>query len=206
MLFEYLAAAAFSLGATVSDSGPGRFEELTAFLRQMDGFEARFVERKKIALLTEPLVTEGRLVFVPPGRLARVVERPAPLRVLIEPGRLVTVSGDRVERLDLSQRKEVRALVLSLLHLFRGDGEALKEDYEVRFSVEAERRWQLKLQPRSPRLKALIDALLFVGRGYTLERMEVREASGDVATTEVSDVKIGRRLTESELSALFKVP
>src|SRR5262249_31687951 len=47
------------------------------------GVEARFLERREIALLSEPLETRGTIVFVPPDRLVRTTSEPSQTRLVI---------------------------------------------------------------------------------------------------------------------------
>ena len=51
----------------------------------VSGLEARFVEKKKLALLKAPLVSEGRIYYTRGGYMARVIEKPVASTVRIGP-------------------------------------------------------------------------------------------------------------------------
>lgn len=190
-----------ALGAPAAPS----VEALMKDFSSLRGFEARFVEKKTMAsILAIPLVTEGRLYFSAPGRLLRVVEKPRPARVLVTPAEVLMRSGGATQRIRLSDRPEVRSLVSSLLSLFTGNLAALKTTYTVDYEVLADERWRLELVPRSPRLSALIEGMRFEGRGRSVDRIIVEDASGDRTVTEISDADPKRRFSDEERMRLFE--
>ena len=66
------------------------------------GFEARYAEEKHLGLLAVPIKSRGKLLFLPPGHLTRIVEEPEPARVFITPSELRTVGRGNEKRIDLS--------------------------------------------------------------------------------------------------------
>lgn len=180
-----------------------------AFMRRfagLEGFEARFIETKTMALLSTPLVTEGRLYFVAPGRLLRVVDKPQPSRVLVTPSEVTMRAAGQTQRVDLAARPEVRSLVSSLLSLMTGDLPALRSTYRVSYAVDAQGRWALTLVPRSERLGALVKRMRFEGTGRAVRRIVVEEASGDRSVTEIRDAQPDRRFAPVEARRLFGAP
>ncbi len=175
---------------------------LMAQIRDAPGFEARFVETKRIALLSAPLVTSGRMYLGPDRALARVVESPRRSRVVVEADRLTTVEGERVERLDLSGQPEAKALVGAVRALLAGDLPTLEVAFTVGFVAEDE-AWTLTLTPRSDRLGALVRRLSFEGRGPAPVRFTVEEKSGDTTITELSEANPKREFTPDERRAIF---
>jgi hypothetical protein len=170
------------------------------------GFEAEFAETKTIALLSAPLETRGRIYFRRPDRLLRVVESPVRARVLVTPHEVKMRSDGKVERLALGTMPEVRALVSSLLGLLAGDRAALEEAHAPSLELLDGGRWRLTLVPRSKRLAALVGELRFEGRAAIVERITVREASGDVSVTEVLRPDPTRVFPEGALDRLFESP
>lgn len=186
---------------------PADLGALLALFAQAPAFEAEFREVKTLSLLSAPLITEGRLHYLAgPPRLVRVVERPAPARVLVTQAEVILQSGTGVQRLDLGTIPEVRALVSSLTSLLAGDRAALEEAYDVRFAASAEQAWTLELTPKSKRLRALVQKLRFAGRGSVVSEFTVEEASGDVSKTAILKPNPKRRYSESEVRELFGMP
>jgi len=170
----------------------------------MPGLRATFREEKRIALLEEPLVSEGTLHFAPPGRLARHVTSPSPSSVVIDGDRLLFGDAKGTRELDLAARPPVRAFVDAFVKLLAGDRPGL----ERLFTVELEPRgsaWRLVLRPRSSPLKDVFDRLEAEGTGVVLSRLGVFERSGDSTETTFRDVDATRAYAPDELERVFRV-
>ena len=206
------------------DSAPATLAALLAGFRAMSGFEARFEEEKRLALLAAPLRSRGRLYFSPPSTLLRRVEAPNPHDILIRehvvriatprgsasPGTAPgTVANPRdIETIDLAGRDDVRPLVESMLWIFSGDLEALEAIYRIDYQVLAppeNGRWMLRLAPRQESLSRWIRELAISGRGQAAERLEVTEAAGDRTTTRILEGNHERHFGVGEIEALFGI-
>src|SRR5262245_33876290 len=60
----------------VKSERPADAKALFATFARIPGLEAHYTEKKHLALLAAPLESKGRLYFLAPGYLARVVESP----------------------------------------------------------------------------------------------------------------------------------
>ena len=171
-------------------------------LAESGGVRARYVERKHLALLAQPLETEGVLYFDPPGRLARHVEKPGPSRLAVRDDQVVLRDASGEERIDLAGNEVARTLAESLAVALGGDLERLGSRYEVAFESDAE-GWRMELVPRSSSLRRLVRRLVVSGAGRELRRMELEEDSGDRTVTEFVQVETGVRFTPDEARAIF---
>lgn len=185
------------LGLAAADA-PADVDALMSRLRAIETFQADFVETKTMALFSKPLVTKGRMVYRDPGELSRKVAGPRPARVVVTDKVLLTIRGEKVERLELSARPEARALVTALLSLLRGDKSALQTSFRISYEKGEGQTWRLRLEPSSKRVGALVKHIVLEGEGDQLLRYVVREASGDEAVTAVSNVKIDGALQTPE--------
>ncbi len=217
-----LFAFAGSAARAATETAPATLAALLTGFRAMPGFEARFEEEKRLALLAAPLRSRGRLYFSPPSTLLRRVEAPNPHDILIRDHvvRIATPRGSTssgkapgaaanardVETIDLAGRDDVRPLVESLLWIFSGDLEALEAIYRIDYQVAAppgKGGWTLQLAPRQQTLSRLIRELVISGQGHAAERLEVTEASGDRTTTRILDANPERRFGAGEIEAIF---
>ena len=173
----------------------------------MPGLSARFREEKQISLLQVPLVSEGVLYFVPPDRLARHVERPAPSTLLVRNDELVMgTAGERVT-LDLAAQPVLRSFVDAFRLVLAGDLAKLRELYGIEFHAnESQRDWQIRLLPRDEQLAGLIRSIQVMGHDAIVLELRVVEADGDSTVTRFTEVDPSRRFSESELDALFRIP
>ena len=181
---------------------------LLASFAKMNGLEAAFEEEKQLALLAAPLKSRGRLYFLRPGYLARVIEAPEPSTLTITPGELQMSGKDGIERIDLRQRDDVRLFVTSLLQVFLGDESALKVSFVVAFESSATDAlgWTLTLTPRGPPLDKLMRELRLQGAGFAVTQIELREPGGDRTVTRIVKLDAARVFTDAEKTALFGIP
>lgn len=200
-------AAVHAQGQEVERKEPAEPESLDALLTRLsriEGLRGRYVEEKQIALLKQPLRSEGTIAFAAPGLLVRRAEKPEPATLLLD-GEVLTVadaSGQR--RIDLSEHAVVRLFVLTFVNVLRGDRAALDRAYAMRFERTAS-GWTLELSPKPPELRRFITRARIEGHGVTVERMTLEEASGDVTRLDFSEIDPRARFDAAERARLFKL-
>jgi outer membrane lipoprotein-sorting protein len=177
-------------------------EALMAGMADTSGVAARFVERKEIALLSEPIETRGTLLFVPPDRLVRTTHLPSRSRLVIAGERFSFRDAAGGDAVDLSANPLAREFVENFIVLFNGDLAKLRARYEPTFGTTGA-EWSLALAPRHRPLADLIERITLSGAGRMLRRMEMLERDGDRTTTVFEDVEVDRRFTPEELERLF---
>jgi outer membrane lipoprotein-sorting protein len=202
-------AAAAAGGAGDSSGAPAReasgdagLVELMAAFASAGGVRARFRETKHLALLEEPLETEGVVVFAPPDRLARHTTRPGRSSVVAHGGHVVIRDETGRQELELGEDDPARQLVDNLAVLLRGDLEALRARYSVQFQRDGD-GWQLELEPRSRLLRRIVASIRSQGQGAELHRMEMLEPNGDSTVTTFFDVETGLVFAPGEIETLF---
>lgn len=203
-------ARANALVALVLLSFAGRAEaqtsldDLLASFRAIEGLECRFHEEKRVALLFAPIVTDGTIHYVRPGRLARRVTSPSPEVILIDGSTLRMGRAGHEETIDLGSQPVVRSFVDSIVQLLAGDRAALERSYTIT-TESLGGGTHITMRPRSAPLSDLLESIVFELAGTTLTQMVMTETSGDVTTTTFSEVDVHRRYSASELSRLFSV-
>jgi outer membrane lipoprotein-sorting protein len=188
--------------ARAEPAGPPSLEALMAGMAQASGVSARFVERKEIALLSEPIETRGSLLFAPPDRLLRTTEAPARSRLAIAGERFAFSDEAGGEAVNLSDNPLAREFVDSFIVLFSGDLARLRERYEPELEATGA-DWSLVLRPRQRPLSDLIERITLSGAGAALRQMEMLEKDGDRTLTRFSEVEVDRRITPEEVDAWF---
>jgi len=194
--------------ATESDPRPADAQALFARLAAMPGLEASFTEEKELALLAAPLKSSGKLYFLPPGWLTRVVEQPEESRLSITPDELRMEDRDGERVLDLHRDEEVRVFVTSLLRVFAGDRAGLERSYRLAYEPDPadDVHWTLTLTPRGKPLDRMMESLRLFGARSSVERIEVCAPNGDVTTTTVTAADPRRVFTPGEKERLFGIP
>lgn len=177
---------------------------LFAALAKLDGFEAKFSEKKHLSLLKAPLETSGRLYYLKPGMLAREVVKPEKSLVRVSQG-IVTIIDERgSRRIDLRSRPGVASFVESFSHVLSGRLEELSKHYRVEYSKAKEGNgFTLTLTPRGSPLNQLVQSIEIEGRGLSIFHLVVRETNGDRTVTRLSDIDAPRKFSESEKRRFF---
>ena len=187
--------------AGAEDSERDGLSRLLDGMAKSAGFEGRFVEEVELALLREPVRSEGALYFAPPDRLARFTTHPANTALLID-GKRVEFRDADGSRVDLSSSPLARHFTGNLLLLFSGDREALESQYRVSFD-EADAAWKLVLIPRHAPLSKALSHITLEGREGVLEHMEVLDSEGARTVTHLRQVRSDHSFPASELTRLF---
>lgn len=191
------------LGAGTAHAQASLDELLTSF-RRIEALECSFHEERRIALLFAPIVTEGTIHYVRPGRLARRITSPSPEVILIEGSTLRMGRAGHEETIDLASQPVVRSFVDSIVQLLAGDRAALERSYTVT-SAARDGGTRITMRPRSAPLTDLLTSIEFELTGTMLSRMVMTETSGDVTTTTFGDVDTARRYTPAEITRLFSL-
>jgi len=187
-----------------ADAQPADAAALLAAFAQVDGLEARFSEEKHLALLAAPLTSRGRLYFLRPGYLTRVVEEPERATLTIAPDELRMTGREGVQTIDLRTDDRLRAFVTSLVQVFSGDRQALERSYDLAYAAAAD-GWTLTLTPRTEELGGMLRDLTLRGSRVTLAEVVVREPGGDRTVTRIEAADPARRFTDEERASLFGI-
>lgn len=140
---------------------------------------AAFREERRMAALTEPLVSSGRLTYRRPSYLEKDTTWPQPERLVIDGNRVVITAGNDPPRVvDLGSQPELRGLVDALRGPIGGDLPVLQRGF--RLSLEgSDAAWRLELTPTDPRAARVLRVVRIQGAGADPREITVTEANGD---------------------------
>jgi hypothetical protein len=198
-------------GALAADPAPTRpagltLDALLTRFRGIVGLSASFHEEKRIALLAQPLVSEGTVHYAPPGRIARQTLTPEVSGVVLDGTTLRFGDAKSSHSVDTSASPVIRAFVDSFLAVLAGDRGALERSFVVDFKNPSGQKWELGLSPRDANLAHILVDIHFVGDGLELSEMRIREATGDVGRTTFSNVDTAHVYSQEEAARVFRLP
>ena len=149
-------------------------------LAQVKTANARFIERRHLAILTAPLESSGTLVYIAPDRLEKHTLRPRPESLVLERNELTVESKERNQRrtLVLQDHPVIWAFVESIRSTLAGDLPALSRFYQVGLDG-GERRWRLTLKPSEPRMQDVVSEIRISGDRSWINAIEMIETGGD---------------------------
>ncbi|MED5261132.1 MAG: LolA-related protein [Myxococcota bacterium] len=158
---------------------PGvQLEWLMDRLASRPGMRVAFRESRHLAVLSDPIHSEGLMFFSPPGDLARYTLRPVRSSVIVRGDRVFLEDATGSQSFDLASSDVARGLVGIFGVLLRGDLAELRRRYVLDFRGSGD-SWALELRPRSRTLQHIIERIEVKGRGAELTRMATFEANGD---------------------------
>lgn len=159
-------------------AGDWDIARLMETLARTKASEAKFVERKYIALLDAPLESSGELSYVAPDRLEKRTLTPKPESMLLDGDTLTLERGGRKRSLPLSAYPEIGALVDSIRGTLAGDHQALARSYALALEGDAA-HWTLTLTPSEPRMAQYVQKIRIGGSRGEVTMVEVFQADGD---------------------------
>lgn len=174
-----MAALLALASAGFASAAPGlSLEALLAEIGGKPSQEARFAEKKYLAVLDAPVESSGVLRYQAPGRLEKHTERPQAESMILD-GDLVVLQRDgRKRSLPLAQIPGVAALVGGLRDTLAGDASALRDRFKVVVQGD-ERRWQIDLLPSDPASATLVSKITLIGSAGRLDEVQTLQADGD---------------------------
>jgi outer membrane lipoprotein-sorting protein len=195
--------------APAADKAPLTIDALMAKFRGIVGLSARFREEKHIALLAEPLVSEGTVHYAPPGKIARHTLTPSASSVVLDGTTLRFGDAKNERAIDVAASPVVRAFVDSFLAVLAGDRTTLERSFVVDFrspgAQAGAKKWEITLTPREAALGHILRDIRFTGDGLVLAEMRIREATGDEGVTTFSDVDTAHAYSPAEAARVFRL-
>jgi len=172
------ALAALMLGSTVAHAAGWDIDQLMRGLAQIRSDHARFVEKKTIAMLDQPVESSGELFYVAPDHLEKRTIKPKPESMILDRGTLVIARGHQTHTLQLQDYPELAAFIDSIRGTLAGDRKALERDYRLSLDGTAE-HWTLQLTPTNEKMLKVIKQIRIAGAGSALHSIAITQADGD---------------------------
>lgn len=178
--FAVALAAGLLLAPPARADVPPALTELMRALAGQKTSKARFVERRFMAMLSEPLRSDGTLAYTAPDKLEKRTLAPRLQTLSVDGDRLVVDPGpDGGPRtLSLAAQPEIAAMVEAIRGTLAGDLAGLERYYRVTLEGGPP-AWTLELEPRGETVRKLVTAIRLIGKATAIETVEIRETDGD---------------------------
>ena len=177
LLSVALAASPSVLAAAAAGWG---VEQLMQTFAAVKSSQARFVERKYLAILNAPLESSGTLVYVAPARLEKHTLAPRAESLVLDGEDVTITSTEPSQRrtLNLQDYPPIRAFVESIRSTLAGDLATLTRFYRVEL-VGSEHKWRLTLKPSEPEMQEVVREIRISGESGSINAIEIMETNGD---------------------------
>lgn len=175
MIFTGLLWVAASAPSYAADWG---IDQLMRGLAQMRSAQARFVEKKFIAILDQPVESSGELFYTAPDRLEKRTLKPRPETMVIQGDHLQIERGRQTIRLQLQEYPELAAFIDSIRGTLAGDRQALERSYQLSLEGAAP-SWTLQLLPVNSKMKQVVALIRMTGVRDEIRSIDVTQVDGD---------------------------
>ncbi len=154
-------------------------QQLMSSLAQVQSVQTTFSESKTMDMLSEPLLSTGKLVYKAPDYLEKRVLTPQVSYYIVDGDQVSIGSAQHKERqVVLFQFPALEAFIAALRGTLAGDIKTLKEYYEVDFSSDAD-HWTLQLAPKNDEMLLYVKTIHIRGSGDRIQQIDTLETNGD---------------------------
>lgn len=182
-----LAALVLLALVPASRAADWQLADLMQQLSRVKSAQARFVERKYIAMLDKPVVSSGELSFTAPHRMEMRTLQPKAQALLLDGDRLTMEQDGRQRTVSLQSHPEVAAFVEGIRGTLAGDRQALERTYKVHL-LGTPARWQLVLVPVDPAMRRIISRIRIGGSQAEVTLVAYDHADGDRSEMQIVPV------------------
>lgn len=166
--------------------------------QSIQSVSAEFVQRKKLEMFDEVMISKGRLALVKPDRLRWEYLEPVASGFALKggKGRRWNEMIGRMDDFDIRQDPVMQVIVDQLLAWTNADLERMGRDFSI--EVAGAEPPMLVLRPRVPAVGGYIESISirYAADKRSIERVEVLEPGGDSTLIAFSAVRIDAQLPE----------
>lgn len=165
--------------------GPFTLALLCVNLAAVPERRARFHEERRFAVLDQPLLSQGRLLWRRPDLLEKHTEAPELETLRITGDQVeVTQPGQPTRALSLNAQPQLRGFAEAMRAPLAGDLATLERIFDASLSG-APAAWQLRLTPRDARLRQAIASMDIEGMLAEPRLIRLVQPNGDSQTLRI---------------------
>ena len=165
-------------GLPISAAWPMELGAILASTAVSPPARVRFEEERHNQLLAEPLLLEGYLEYLGPGRLRKVIETPFREAYLIESRQILVERNGNTRKISLKKSKALQTILGAIEAILSGETGKLESVFNVEVSGETT-GWTVMLTPRSKRIAAHLTGLEVSGDDASVTTIVVNLKDGE---------------------------
>jgi outer membrane lipoprotein carrier protein len=172
-------------------------KNITATSEQMQTLRCDFVQKKTISILADELVSEGKLSFKQTDKLCWEYTKPYQYRFTLNGDKVMIHSGNNKNIIDVNNSKMFKEISKIILSGINGSGIFEERKFAAKFNVGTH-DYQVVLTPKQKELKQMFSriTLTFNKTDYTVNTVEIREASDDTTLITMKNKQINKALDD----------
>lgn len=175
--------------------------QITQKQRETTTLEADFRQEREIALLSQPEVSFGTLIFVKPNKVLWSYDRPRPVTMLIADGWMTTY----YPQLARAEKLEVKNFEDRIFKYMGGVGamEDLAKYFDFTF-VESRKEsfYTLELKPKTKTIASRVKRIkIWIDRKtFFTSKFEYVEGDGDITRYEFTNIRVNKPIPASRFT------
>jgi hypothetical protein len=204
---KLLAAMALTIACsitTAASDAPDLLSRIVAQLSEPAVVRAGFVQEKRIAVLSRPVVSRGRIIVSRRDGLIWLIEVPLRMSIAFSGSLIIETDAEGRRRVHSDSDNRIQAEVGRVFHgLLAADLSILDRYFSLQATGDTQ-HWRIDLTPRSVELSKFIKALQLTG-GRHIEAIRVEEPNNDITLIRLQNVTTADSLNADE-QALLSAP
>lgn len=172
-------SAAFAI-----DSEKLELSELLNLFAQQKNSTVDFKEEKYAFYLDQPIKSSGYMQFSAPNKLYKFIIEPEKISQKINGQTLEVTSNSQTHVINLDDNPEYSIILRSIINLLSGNYSALKKDFKIKFSSQAN-SWSLILSPHDNFVLSHVESIQMTGNKNKINEIIVTEPNKDRSITQI---------------------
>ena len=163
IVLPFIVALLSLVGARVALADSLDIARLMQLLAASPAAEVSFVEKKYSSLLSEPVVSSGKLIYQRPDVVEKNIELPRKEHYRFAGDELLLVRSGAEKRIPLSSQPLLLAFAASLRGVLGGDLALLRTHYQL--SLQGDQpSWRLEMTPVDEEIGRYVQRIVVTGR------------------------------------------
>ena len=172
-------------------------QKITEASEQLKTLRCDFVQKKTISILSDEMVSEGKMSFKQTNKLKWEYTKPYLYEFVMNGDKVMMNSGNTKNVIDVNSSKVFREISKIIVSGINGSGIFDTSKFTAQFKVGAKDNMVI-LMPKQKELKQMFSAirLRFNKLDYTVNSVEIEEINGDVTHIEMKNKQINKELSD----------
>jgi outer membrane lipoprotein-sorting protein len=163
----------------------------------MTSLQCAFVQKKIISVLSESVISKGKLLYKDGNKLCWEYSTPYYYLFALNGDKVYIKNDKTTSQFDTKSNSLFKEISLLLLNSISGSGLIDSKKFDVSY-FENQALLEVLLIPRNKTLKSLLNTitLYFEKATWLVQKIEMTEPSGDVTTIGFSEVKLNQPVSD----------
>jgi outer membrane lipoprotein-sorting protein len=162
-----------------------------------NSLECRFVQKKKLAVLSETVVSDGFMYFRKDNNLRWQYNKPYQYLFILSGGKVFIKNGNRTDKFDTNSNKMFREISDIMIGGVRGTTLVDNKKFDAQYFIGSATA-VVKLSPRNKEMKQIMRFinLTFSTTDWTVKSIEMLEPGGDNTVITFTEKNVNKKIAD----------